>query len=389
MRNWTQDQKDLYRKKACFNCRKSGHFSRNCKETRIENINSLAPATKFSVPNPPTPEPVPVDLINAPDESDFRYCPSANSIVNAQIKSPLVEPAAAYLNKLCQGVIQPRLVPEHVRLALCEVVIHQVTPTSHDRKVHIWEQRMKTNLEKDGMLPFQTRFQQYQKASKAFQPIEAQMISPTIASAEPGSLVPLVASSHFRFHLPALLSGSTTTKVLADSGSQGMFMGFDMAKKLGLKPKPMSWTQEISYANPDLGEKVSQYVTCRVQIGSYWKDLNFMLSNMGESVILGIPWFTTIRFTQLDWAQFNVSFIDKMTERHHCLDSILQPQISKQINKTPDLKRITWKELERIRKSCISIERISIRQLFDIEIAAINQASKDDSKPPVRISCSV
>jgi hypothetical protein len=69
-----------------------------------------------------------------------------------------------------------------------------------------------------------------------------------------------------------------------------------MAVKLGLKPNPLSQIQEICYANSTLGEKVTHYVTCRVQLGSYWKDLNFM----GDSVILG-----TLCFTHLDWARYS------------------------------------------------------------------------------------
>jgi predicted aspartyl protease len=167
---------------------------------------------------------------------------------------------------------------------------------------------MTKNLEKAGMLSFATRFHHYSAAAKKSHPVAINSVRTATPNVEPGSVVPLVAGAQYRFHLPALLADSKHTPVLADSGSQGMFMGYDMAKKLGLKPKPLARSQEISYANPSLGETVTHYVTCRVQIGSYWKDLNFMLSNMGASVILGVSWFNTLQFTNLDWAKHSVSF---------------------------------------------------------------------------------
>ena len=369
MRNWTQEQKDLYRKKACFNCHKPGHFSAHCKVDPA----STTPAT-------PSPPPVTINQITTGDESDFRYAPSNNSLVNAPMTSPLAEPDTAYLNKLLVNVTPPRLVPDHVRLDLYKVAIATGAAT-HTDKARAWEQQMNTNREKAGTLPFTARLHHYRQEAHKPTSIQTKSVDHGSLSIETGSTVPLVAGAYYRFHLPAILAGSTQANVLADSGSQGMFMGFEMAQRLGLTPKPLSWTQDISYANPALGEQVNQYVTCRVDIGSYWKDLNFMLANMGDSVILGVSWFNTLRFTTLDWANFSIRFIDKLTDRHHNLDSIFQPTY-RLVNKTPLLKRIAWKELERIHKSCISIERISIRQLAEIDIAAIDQEQRQASTPP-------
>ena len=101
-----------------------------------------------------------------------------------------------------------------------------------------------------------------------------------------------------------------------------------------------------------------------------------MLSNMGESVILGVSWFNTLQFTNLDSQRQLYGQTDSKTP------SILQPSTAKK-STSPAIKRITWKELERIRKSCKSIEMISIHQLFAVEIAKIREkgTTLDPSDP--------
>ena len=38
MDSWTQEQKDLYRSKACFHCKQPGHFDKNCKSRPLQTI---------------------------------------------------------------------------------------------------------------------------------------------------------------------------------------------------------------------------------------------------------------------------------------------------------------------------------------------------------------
>jgi hypothetical protein len=171
-----------------------------------------------------------------------------------------------------------------------------------------------------------------------------------------------------------MLNENVQVLVLADTGSQGMFMGRDRAHSLGLKLKPLTSPDQVAFANPDLHESITHYVTCRITVGSYWKDLNFMIANIGDSVILGVPWFDTLRITHLDWEYHQLEFVDKLTGRPHALNlkpAVAQTQVEPRQNKKPKLKRITSKELERIKKSCRSIQIIKIRQLLDIELAAL------------------
>ena len=57
---------------------------------------------------------------------------------------------------------------------------------------------------------------------------------------EPGSTVPLAASSARRLEMNARVGETPITVLLLDTGAQAMFMGFKMASKLGLQEKSVS-----------------------------------------------------------------------------------------------------------------------------------------------------
>ena len=153
--------------------------------------------------------------------------------------------------------------------------------------------------------------------------------------------MPIKVDHTRRFNLPATLAGSVQATVLADTGSQGMFMGFERATALQLPIKQLTRPDSVSFANPALGEAITSYVTCRVAIGSYWKDLNFMLANIGDSVILGVPWFDTLLIDHLDWQEHQLSFRDKLTDRHHRLDLRPAPPTSTRFSTPSRIKEGT------------------------------------------------
>jgi hypothetical protein len=93
-------------------------------------------------------------------------------------------------------------------------------------------------------------------------------------------------------------------------------MGTKMAKRLGLESKQVSQVQKVAYGKEHSQDTLTEYVTARVQIGSYWKDLNFYLADIGDLAIFGVPWFLTLCLS-LDWGSGNIRFVDRLTGRSH------------------------------------------------------------------------
>jgi hypothetical protein len=172
---------------------------------------------------------------------------------------------------------------------------------------------------------------------------------------EPGSTVPLAAASSARRLEMDARVGKTPITVLLDTGAQAMFMGFKMAVRLCLHQKPVSKVLQVAYAKEDSGDMLSQYVTARVQMGFYWKDLNFYLADIGDLAIFGIPWFLTLCFA-LDWSQSSIRFTDRLTGRSHNISDSHQGRQEQPLN--PDrtsralIGKISLQELSNIKRSC-------------------------------------
>ena len=133
-RNWTQEQRDLYRAKACFYCKEPGHFAKNCRhrndvEPPASPTSSKDPGTALSKvtsggkPGPnrskPKPTATPAALQEATlSESEFRYDDQAKYLATVPTASSELASSdrISYLNKLSSTAPSLRLVPDYIRL---------------------------------------------------------------------------------------------------------------------------------------------------------------------------------------------------------------------------------------------------------------------------------
>jgi hypothetical protein len=237
MDSWTEEQKDLYRSKTCFHCKQPGHVAKNCKSRPLPNDFTVPPAPTDlgKLPNPPPPEPS-LDLKQSNlSESEFRYEDQTKHVVTAPtVTSCLVSTdTIQYLNKLTTSVISPRLLPNHVRLMKTDLVDLSFCPArtfSQDNKRN--QELMHQQLENDGMEPFSIRFQRYRKAATLSRTSQLHSLNQLFPSfIEPGSSIPVKVDQSQRFNIPVQVANNIPTDCLADTGSQGMFMGYDRASE--------------------------------------------------------------------------------------------------------------------------------------------------------------
>jgi hypothetical protein len=143
-------------------------------------------------------------------------------------------------------------------------------------------------------------------------------------------------------------------------------MGKEASRRLGLHPKPISSASiGINYAKNEVTERATEYVTARIQLGTYWKDINFILADIGTSAILGTPWLKTLDF-HLDLEHHKMTFLDRLTGRHHQVPTAGAETTTDPVNFNPSkaskgMPRITRQELLRHKRSA-QIWHVSLAQ---------------------------
>ena len=334
-RSLTANEKENIKSRPCYYCGKGGHFSRNCvSKTSLKQI-SLG------------------------EESDSRYCEpsSADLSLVSMGKKEGEEEVVAALNKIYKASIGmlPLLRPGCSDKPLYEpTAVSSIAPPK--TQLQDQQKRLKAmdfEIYKDGARPFTHRKQEYLAAIAA-----CQHITPT-PYVESGSPVPLISTDKHRCHVQGKVE-SRPMELILDSGATGMFMGHRIAAELGLVPAPLAQSIAVGYAKESTSEVATMYVNARITIGNYWKDLNFVLADIGESVILGVPWFNTVEFT-INLYAGEGSFTDMLTGRFHKFSTAGHaeaPSIpqSRRTENGKRMKRIAHTELRRIWRSATIFE---------------------------------
>jgi len=379
----------------CYYCDKPGHYSRDClqkqqdakrdkplqsnqqQHQRLKDLQvevkalalklerSAAPTTKTKKARAQAKA---AQVKAPPAELDSRFDSCSNISVPA---SSDLDDIVSNLNKSLPPLHSLRLLPNQFRMDLLAEEDQQPSTQADQSIASI--AKMERELQKGDPRGFDDRRLEYLEAASN---TTAPTVSPTSASEvsrlrlnsmhlEPGSTVPLAASSARRLEMNALVEGTPIT-VLLDTGAQAMFMGVKMAARLGLQGKPVSKVLQVAYAKEDSGDTLSKYVTARVQMGSYWKDLNFYLADIGDLAIFGVPWFLTLCFA-LDWSQGSIRFTDRLTGRFHNISDSHQGIERNTTNPAKTSRaiigKISLQELTNVKRSCRWVHVVQLKAL--------------------------
>jgi hypothetical protein len=310
-RLWTAKEKELYLLKKCFNCQQPGHLSSNCPS---KTTPPASPDRAAEKPKSPT---VALDKV---DLGNLRFVSPSKPIATSQTTTIESEGENPILpNKLFTGFNLP-LVPSHIRMyaepipqtsnILQKIQLQQMEGKGLDRGL------IESYLDRKAG-GFATRKRNYLATiGKSHPPISLSSASTEEDRVIPGSLIGVTSPDQSRLNFRGTANGIART-FLADTGAQGMFMSNETATTLGLTQLPLPGTTvQVQASVGSAKGHISTYVTCRCEIGSYWKDLNFLIADIGDTIILGVPWFNSIKL-QLSWNRKHLQFQDKFTGRHH------------------------------------------------------------------------
>ena len=375
----------------CYYCDKPGHYSRDCSKRQqdfpqqdskdrrrgkaqqpelVKNLKAELKALHLKL------EKVQLKSTSthrrktkpaADDESRF-----ATSTKFLALASSELDCKVANLNKCLPPTDNLRLLPTKFRMDLSAA---PATALSQEDEYLSSIAKMERELHKGDSRCFLDRKAEYLAAASDkvsfFSPsTAAEVAALTLFSTnlEPGSSIPLSAPSSRRLEMDALV-GTFRVTVLLDTGAQGMFMGSKMAKRLGLESKKVSQVQKVAYGKENSQDTLTEYVTTRVQLGSYWKDLNFYLADIGDLAIFGVPWFLTLCLS-LDWVSGDIRFVDRLTGRSHNISTSCRgrdqlERMATQSTKSSQLRiyKISEPELKTVKKSCRWIKSIHLKEL--------------------------
>src|SRR6266702_3075128 len=92
-------------------------------------------------------------------------------------------------------------------------------------------------------------------------------------------------------------------KGLVDSGATDCFMSPAFVKRMSLGTQPLQKPRKIWYID-DMENKdglITHYIDLNVQTKGVYRDMHFLITNIGhEDIILGYPWLSTFE-PQFDW----------------------------------------------------------------------------------------
>ena len=362
--NMTDAVKRHFMAKDCYFCGKPGHFSRKCPEKEDPKTKKVAfDVKKIATGSAPlTVKVKKVSTLNHDsDASLFRY-PSTNV-------------SAKYLTTSDEGSLNKEIFTP--RISLSRIETDAPSPTTFQRQLHVDLVRMEKALLQPGIQAYFTRRAKY--LEQARQPssilLRALGLSGPLefprTQGEP--VIPCSTLKNNRFLFPSKLNGHAA-HVLIDSGAQASFIGRDQASALGLPLDALPTPVGVTYADDKAGCTITHTATCRVQLGTYKRKMSFYVADIGDSVILGVPWFESVRVTDLDWENERLEFFDTLYKRTHTIFANDQPQLPFRSR----LKRITIKNLQRERRSCRWIHEVNLAQVLmtDRDVARQDEFSR-------------
>ena len=118
------------------------------------------------------------------------------------------------------------------------------------------------------------------------------------------------------FHFQGSINGSKII-VLLDTGATGNVIGRELAQRLKLPIQDCSRVK-VGYAEEGRTEFITKTVTVSIWIQEYHNRIQFYVANIGEELILGVPFLESIRVTDLFWRDRSFSFYELKSRQKHC-----------------------------------------------------------------------
>src|SRR6266702_1302689 len=117
----------------------------------------------------------------------------------------------------------------------------------------------------------------------------------------------VIVNTRFRsMHIPVSIRTSNAmadTKALVDSGATDCFMSENFIRRMKLGKRPLQKPRKIWNINNTANQAgaITHYVTLDIQTGGNRKQIQFLVTNIGnEDVILGYPWMAAFE-PQFSW----------------------------------------------------------------------------------------
>jgi hypothetical protein len=151
-----------------------------------------------------------------------------------------------------------------------------------------------------------------------------------VSGAKQATIVPRSTATDSRFLFTAQV-GSKPCIALADSGCTSMIVSADFVDRHNLITRKIP-PQSFTFANRTTHE-ATQGLTIKFSCKTYTRDIDFFVCAVKQDVILGTPWFETIKVDNLDWRFRSFGFRDLATQSDHTWTAIGKP-------KSPIVQRI-------------------------------------------------
>jgi hypothetical protein len=153
-----------------------------------------------------------------------------------------------------------------------------------------------------------------------------------------------------------LFAGKVQT-FLVDSGCTTMVVGREVVARLGLEMRTSKGLR-VEFANQTHGW-LNETVTEKVQVETYNKTWEFWVGDIGDEVILGLPFFNSVQITNLCWQQRRFEFRVLRDESKHCWQGADRPVRTPQLWKVVTREEIL--EAENMSRETTEIFQIDIR----------------------------
>jgi hypothetical protein len=121
-----------------------------------------------------------------------------------------------------------------------------------------------------------------------------------------------------------------------------MVVGRDVAERLGMTMRTSKGLR-VEYANQTHGW-LKETVTGRVQVGTYNQTWEFWVGDIGDEVILGLPFFNSVQITNLSWHLRMLEFRVLTTNSTHRWQGANRPSMQQQVWKVVTREEILGDE---------------------------------------------
>ena len=102
---------------------------------------------------------------------------------------------------------------------------------------------------------------------------------------------------------------------LVDCGCTTVIISSNFVRKHGIKTIPTPSPISLRFGNDSRG-MADRQVTLTLTRNNYKRDLTFLVAPIKHDLILGTPWFESIRATNLDWHARILEFTDDHNKKH-------------------------------------------------------------------------